>query len=70
MKPPVEPGLEIMNVNINGTMLTFKLAVHYFRKQADSEERDRCFIMTGSMTAWVDSPVSTVCICSEVTNDD
>lgn len=57
-KAPVEPDLKIMAVNIDGTALTFKLAVHYFRKQPDSDDRDRCFIMTGSMTAFVDSPVS------------
>ena len=33
--------------------------MHYFRKQPDTEERDRCFIMTGSMVSWIDSPVST-----------
>jgi NAD(P)-dependent dehydrogenase (short-subunit alcohol dehydrogenase family) len=54
---PVQPKLNIVNVNLIGTMYTWKLAVHYFRKQPDTEDRDRCFIMTGSMTAWIDSPV-------------
>lgn len=54
---PVKPKLNIVNVNLIGTMYTWKLAVHYFRKQPDTEDRDRCFIMTGSMTAWIDSPV-------------
>jgi len=38
-------------------MYTWKLAVHYFRKQPDTDDRDRCFIITGSMVAWIDSPV-------------
>ncbi|KAG8163054.1 hypothetical protein KVR01_007532 [Diaporthe batatas] len=53
---PTKPDLNIVNVNLNGTLYTWKLAVHYFRKQAESDERDRCFIMTGSMVAWIDSP--------------
>ncbi|ESU08319.1 hypothetical protein SNK03_007628 [Fusarium graminearum] len=40
----------------DGTFYTWKLAVHYFRQQPVSEERDRCFIITGSMVAWIDSP--------------
>jgi hypothetical protein len=55
--PPVKPTLSIVDVNLTGTLYTWKLAVHYFRKQPDTEERDRCFIITGSMVAWIDSPV-------------
>jgi NAD(P)-dependent dehydrogenase (short-subunit alcohol dehydrogenase family) len=55
--PPVKPQLDIVNVNLIGTMYTWKLAVHYFRKQPDTQDRDRCFIITGSMVAWIDSPV-------------
>lgn len=54
---PTKPDLNIVNVNLNGTLYTWKLAVHYFRRQAESGDRDRCFIMTGSMVAWIDSPV-------------
>jgi hypothetical protein len=50
--------LNIVRVNIDGTFYTWKLAVHYFRKQPVNDERDRCFIITGSMVAWIDSPVS------------
>ncbi|KAG4277737.1 hypothetical protein FPRO04_06980 [Fusarium proliferatum] len=53
---PTKPDLNIVRVNIDGTFYTWKLAVHYFRKQPVSEERDRCFIITGSMVAWIDSP--------------
>jgi hypothetical protein len=54
---PVKPKLNIVNVNLIGTMYTWKLAVHYFRKQPDTDDRDRCFIITGSLVAWIDSPV-------------
>ncbi|KAJ5983094.1 hypothetical protein N7481_005193 [Penicillium waksmanii] len=56
--PPVKPELNIVNVNLIGTMYTWKLAVHYFRKQPDTEDRDRCFIITGSMVSWIDSPAN------------
>ncbi len=55
---PTKPDLNIVRVNVDGTLYTWKLAVHYFRQQPDVPERDRCFIMTGSMVAWIDSPVS------------
>ncbi|OJJ81307.1 uncharacterized protein ASPGLDRAFT_132816 [Aspergillus glaucus CBS 516.65] len=57
-EPPVKPNLNIVNVNLIGTMYTWKLAVHYFRKQPDTEDRDRCFIITGSMVSWIDSPAN------------
>ncbi|KAJ5952832.1 uncharacterized protein N7479_011245 [Penicillium vulpinum] len=57
-EPPVKPELNIVNVNLIGTMYTWKLAIHYFRKQPDTEDRDRCFIITGSMVAWIDSPAN------------
>ncbi|KAL6246282.1 hypothetical protein RBB50_006518 [Rhinocladiella similis] len=53
---PTKPDLNIIRVNIDGTLYTWKLAVHYFRQQPDTEDRDRCFIITGSMVAWIDSP--------------
>lgn len=58
---PTKPDLKIVRVNIDGTFYTWKLAVHYFRKQTDIPERDRCFIITGSLVAWIDSPVSKTC---------
>ncbi|KAH8695552.1 hypothetical protein BGW36DRAFT_463120 [Talaromyces proteolyticus] len=53
---PTKPDLKIIRVNMDGTFYTWKLAVHYFRKQPDNDERDRCFIITGSMVAYIDSP--------------
>ncbi|KAJ6024173.1 hypothetical protein N7540_004970 [Penicillium herquei] len=55
---PIKPKLNIVNVNLIGTMYTWKLAVHYFRKQPDTEDRDRCFIITGILVAWIDSPAN------------
>lgn len=55
---PTKPALNIVRVNMDGTFYTWKLAVHYFRQQLEDEGRDRCFIITGSMTAYIDSPVS------------
>lgn len=54
---PTKPDLNIVEVNLKGSFYTWKLAVHYWRRQRESEERDRCFIFTGSMVAWIDSPV-------------
>ncbi|KAL6708924.1 hypothetical protein ACN47E_002331 [Coniothyrium glycines] len=53
---PTKPDLNIMEVNLRGSFYTWKLAVHYWRKQKESDERDRSFIITGSMVGWIDSP--------------
>lgn len=53
---PVKPDLNIVDVNLKGTLYTWKLGVHYFRQQPETDDRDRCFIITGSMVAWIDSP--------------
>ncbi|PSR80543.1 hypothetical protein BD289DRAFT_414215 [Coniella lustricola] len=53
---PVRPDLNIVEVNLRGSLYTWKLAVHYFRQQPDTVDRDRCFIITGSMVAYIDSP--------------
>ena len=54
---PTKPNLNIVKVNLDGTLYTWKLAVHYFRQQPETEDRDRCFVINGSMVAWIDSPV-------------
>ncbi|KAK1464724.1 AdhA [Colletotrichum melonis] len=53
---PVKPNLNIVDVNLKGSFYTWKLAVHYFRQQPETDDRDRCFIITGSMVGWIDSP--------------
>ncbi|OJJ55570.1 hypothetical protein ASPSYDRAFT_158185 [Aspergillus sydowii CBS 593.65] len=63
--PPVKPTLSIVDVNLTGTLYTWKLAVHYFRKQPDTEDRDRCFIITGSLVAWIDSPANWQYTCTK-----
>lgn len=57
---PTKPDLNIVEVNLRGSFYTWKLAVYYFRQQEESDERDRCFIITGSMVGWIDSPVSRI----------
>jgi NAD(P)-dependent dehydrogenase (short-subunit alcohol dehydrogenase family) len=54
---PTKPDLNIVEVNLRGSFFTWKLAVHYFRQQPETSDRDRCFIITGSMVGWIDSPV-------------
>lgn len=53
---PTKPDLNIVSVNMHGTLYTWKLAVHYFRQQPEAPDRDRCFVITGSMVAYIDSP--------------
>lgn len=53
---PTKPDLNIIEVNLRGSLYTWKIAAHYFRKQVEDEDRDRCFIITGSMVAYIDSP--------------
>ncbi|KAL4771183.1 hypothetical protein BDW60DRAFT_208434 [Aspergillus nidulans var. acristatus] len=62
---PVKPKLSIVDVNLTGTLYTWKLAIHYFRRQPDTEDRDRCFIITGSMVAWIDSPANWQYTCTK-----
>ncbi|GIZ43154.1 hypothetical protein CKM354_000639200 [Cercospora kikuchii] len=54
-KPPVKPDLNIIQTNVNGTLYTFKLATYHFRKQ---KTPGGCFIMTGSLVAYIDSPAN------------
>lgn len=43
-------------MNITGVLYTTKLARFYFNKQIDSEERDRCLILQGSIASYIDQP--------------
>ncbi|KAM3419581.1 hypothetical protein BST61_g2920 [Cercospora zeina] len=54
-KPPVKPDLNIVETNVNGTLYTFKLATYHFRKQRIP---GGCFIMTGSLITYIDSPAN------------
>jgi NAD(P)-dependent dehydrogenase (short-subunit alcohol dehydrogenase family) len=55
---PVKPNLRIMDINLNGVVYSAKLAMHYFRKQPQDLERDRCFIIKGSLAGFLDQPGS------------
>ncbi|PIA98793.1 5'-hydroxyaverantin dehydrogenase [Cercospora beticola] len=51
---PVEPELTTLKVNIIGVFYTVKLAMYYFPKQPEGEDRDRCIIMTASLSGYLD----------------
>lgn len=55
---PIEPDLSILNTNLIGVMYTAKLALYYFPKCPDGENRDRSLILTGSMASFLDQPRS------------
>lgn len=55
---PVEPSLDILQINLTGVMYTAKLAMFYLSKQPEGEDRDRCLLMTASLAAYVDLTVS------------
>ncbi|KIW78554.1 hypothetical protein Z517_08392 [Fonsecaea pedrosoi CBS 271.37] len=54
----VKPELSIVNIDLIGVMYTLKLARHYFARQPDTEERDRCFMITASLAGFMDLPES------------
>lgn len=41
-------------VNVVGVLYSVKLALHYFSKQPDTPERDRCLILGGSIAGYID----------------
>lgn len=53
---PKKPDLSVFDININGYCYTLKLAMHYFVRQPESQDRDRCLIMTDSLAGYVDQP--------------
>ncbi|PSK56065.1 Carbonyl reductase family member 4 [Elsinoe australis] len=57
---PRKPGLSVINVNINGSLYTAKLASHYFIKQngqiPSSSQQDTCLVLIGSGAAFLDVP--------------
>jgi NAD(P)-dependent dehydrogenase (short-subunit alcohol dehydrogenase family) len=48
------PALKTLNVNLTGVFYTVKLALHHFPKQPEGEDRDRCIIMTSSLSGYLD----------------
>ncbi|PIA93036.1 5'-hydroxyaverantin dehydrogenase [Cercospora beticola] len=51
---PIEPNLDILQVNLMGVVYTVKLALFYLPKQRTAGNRDRCIILTGSMASYLD----------------
>lgn len=55
---PKEPNVDQIKVNLIGVIYTAKLALHYFARQTQSLDRDRCLIIVSSIAAYVDKPGS------------
>ncbi|KAH7075785.1 hypothetical protein BKA63DRAFT_595421 [Paraphoma chrysanthemicola] len=57
---PIKPSLDIVEVNLHGTLYTTKLAMHYFVKQNGTEvsdkQEDTCLVLIGSGAAYLDCP--------------
>lgn len=53
---PIEPNLDIMRINGLAPLYTTKLALHYFARQPESPERDRCLIVKASLAGYLDLP--------------
>ncbi|KAI0145351.1 hypothetical protein GGR57DRAFT_480495 [Xylariaceae sp. FL1272] len=57
---PKKPSLDIVDVNLYGTLYTCKLAFYYFVKQNGTEasrsQEDTCLILIGSGAAFLDCP--------------
>jgi NAD(P)-dependent dehydrogenase (short-subunit alcohol dehydrogenase family) len=57
---PKKPDLKTLEVNVNGTMYTTKLAAHYFVKQngvsPSPNQEDTCLVLIGSGAAFLDCP--------------
>lgn len=51
---PEEPDLTVVKTNLIGVMYTAKLANFYFPKQPECEDRDRCLIITASLSGYID----------------
>jgi NAD(P)-dependent dehydrogenase (short-subunit alcohol dehydrogenase family) len=59
-QPPKKPSLDIVDVNLSGSLYTCKLAMHYFIAQngtsPSSTQSDTCLILIGSGAAYLDCP--------------
>jgi NAD(P)-dependent dehydrogenase (short-subunit alcohol dehydrogenase family) len=61
-KEPQKPDLQIIDVNLKGTLYTAKLAMHYFVSQngtqAQDGQEDTCLILVSSGAGFLDVPRS------------
>lgn len=55
---PKEPNVNHVKIDLIGVLYTTKLALHYFPRQTESPDRDRCLILTSSIAGYVDKPGS------------
>lgn len=55
---PTEPDLTVLKTNLLGVAYTAKLANFYFPKQPDGADRDRCLVITASLSGYIDHPGS------------
>ena len=53
---PPEPDFTTINITLIGMLYTAKLALHFLQLQPESPNRDRCLIMTDSISGYVDHP--------------
>jgi NAD(P)-dependent dehydrogenase (short-subunit alcohol dehydrogenase family) len=57
---PHKPDLSVIDINIQGSLFTAKLASHYFIKQngqtPSPEQEDTCLVLIGSGAAFLDCP--------------
>ena len=58
---PQKPRLDILDVNLYGTLYTVKLATHYFISQNGTavnpeKQQDTCLVLIGSGAAYLDCP--------------
>ncbi|CEN59946.1 hypothetical protein ASPCAL02387 [Aspergillus calidoustus] len=57
---PTQPSLDVLDVNLAGTMYTTKLAMHYFRRQYDAESespssrQQTCLVFQSSIMGYFD----------------
>ncbi|KAK2763780.1 hypothetical protein FQN54_009397 [Arachnomyces sp. PD_36] len=54
---PVKPDMRVLDINQTGVIYTTKLAFHYFNKQPETEDRERCLVLTASIAGFLDLPV-------------
>ena len=53
---PQKPNLSIVDIQTTGTLYTTKLATHYFKRQPETQDRDRCLIITSSLAGYTGYP--------------
>lgn len=55
---PKEPNVDTIKVDTISVLYTAKLAMHYFVRQPEGPNRDRCLVLVSSIAGYVDKPSS------------